>query len=218
MMEDYARISLETHLFFARIMKEHSFFLEAGFLKKDAAWARRAEFFRRQFEELLRQTVRLSNRMISGCVLESGELVTPFTFAAERGTTRLTGIPLDTSITRMQRELRCGRMRNVNRETMRMIQQLNQRALWLLNGLIQFKENTLREVRRCRLFTANYPLLIEHILREARLYRETVNELQQGKDMNFRNLQKTEAFWSRDYDGTRDVYPGTFESGRGGTD
>lgn len=31
-MEDYVRISLETNLFFARIMKEHALFLEAGFL------------------------------------------------------------------------------------------------------------------------------------------------------------------------------------------
>ena len=30
-MNDYAALSLESHLFFARIMKEHSLFLEAGF-------------------------------------------------------------------------------------------------------------------------------------------------------------------------------------------
>lgn len=30
-MNDYVTLSLESHLFFARIMKEHSLFLEAGF-------------------------------------------------------------------------------------------------------------------------------------------------------------------------------------------
>ena len=30
-MKDYVTLSMETHLFFARIMKEHSLFLEAGF-------------------------------------------------------------------------------------------------------------------------------------------------------------------------------------------
>lgn len=32
---DFVRQSLELHLFFARIMKEHSFFIEAGFTPKD---------------------------------------------------------------------------------------------------------------------------------------------------------------------------------------
>ena len=32
---DYVRLSLELHLFFDRIMKEHSFFLETAFMEKD---------------------------------------------------------------------------------------------------------------------------------------------------------------------------------------
>ena len=45
-MEDYVVLSIETHLFFARIMKEHSFFLEAGFPCKEEKWIKRAEWFR----------------------------------------------------------------------------------------------------------------------------------------------------------------------------
>ena len=30
-MRDYVTLSIETHLFFARIMKEHALFLKAGF-------------------------------------------------------------------------------------------------------------------------------------------------------------------------------------------
>ena len=50
------------------------------------------------------------------------------------------------------------------------IRQLNQRVLYLLSGLIMFKKQLLQEVTVCRLYTANYPLLIEHIIREAELY------------------------------------------------
>ena len=32
---DYVRLSLELHLFFDRIMKEHSFFLETAFMEKN---------------------------------------------------------------------------------------------------------------------------------------------------------------------------------------
>lgn len=33
---DYIRLSLELHLFFGRIMKEHSLFLETAFMEKDS--------------------------------------------------------------------------------------------------------------------------------------------------------------------------------------
>lgn len=48
MTENYVSPSLETHLFFARIMKEHSLFLGAGFPCKNNDWFQRAEHFRQQ--------------------------------------------------------------------------------------------------------------------------------------------------------------------------
>lgn len=39
----YVILSLELHLFFARIMKEHSFFLEVGFTPKDTSLANEAD-------------------------------------------------------------------------------------------------------------------------------------------------------------------------------
>lgn len=74
-MENYVVLSLETHLFFARIMKEHSLFLEAGFVCKDKDWAEKADWFRRQFENLLRSVVMLSDRRVGRAVLQSGEVV-----------------------------------------------------------------------------------------------------------------------------------------------
>lgn len=39
--KDYVMQSLELHLFFVRIMKEHSLFLKAGFTPPNAAFAKR---------------------------------------------------------------------------------------------------------------------------------------------------------------------------------
>lgn len=196
-MEDYVRISLETHLFFARIMKEHSLFLQAGFLAMDTPWIQKADFFRNQFEELLRQTVRISNQMVSGCVLQSEELVTPFTLAAEEETSCLGGIPIDSSITRMELALQSGCVRDPNGDTVQRTRRLNERGIRLLEGLIEFKESILREVREGRLFTANYPLLIEHILREARLYRASLIGIMEENFVCFENLLDQEAFWNQ---------------------
>lgn len=196
-MQDYVRISLETNLFFARIMKEHAMFLEAGFLCKDSEWIEKAIFYRKEFEQILKRTVELSNQMIGSCVINSGELVTAFTLAAEHQTSRLTGITIDTQVTQRQRQLQSGWMTRVTQQMIREINNLNEWAINQLDGLIDFKENLLQEVRECRLFTANYPLLIEHITREARLYRDTLNELQGNPRISFRNLQRQENFWNQ---------------------
>lgn len=44
MVQNYITLSLETHLFFARIMKEHALFLEAGFPGKDAEYIKNQVF------------------------------------------------------------------------------------------------------------------------------------------------------------------------------
>ncbi len=195
-MKDYVRVSLETHLFFARIMKEHSLFLQAGFVQKDMDWIRRADFFRRQFEELLKITVQMSNRRVSKFVLDSNELVTKYTIDAEQKTSELSGLPIDRRITAIQREMKCGHDFQVDRDDVQTIHRLNERAVMLLNGLIEFKENVLRNVENCSMFTANYPLLIHHITKEAKLYRETIEGLMKNQKVCYRNLQNQEEFWN----------------------
>ena len=77
------------------------------------------------------------------------------------------------------------------------MRRLNQRVLQLLNGLIMFKKQILREVTLCRLYTVNYPLLVEHIIREAELYRKIITMLEEGKCSSQENIAETERFWNR---------------------
>lgn len=77
------------------------------------------------------------------------------------------------------------------------IKRVNQRVIRLLNGLIQLKENILRDVGLCRLYTFNYPLLVEHILREAKLYREMVMELERRGFLSVKDQRETELFWNQ---------------------
>ncbi len=74
---------------------------------------------------------------------------------------------------------------------------MNRNVLCLLDGLIAFKEKILREVTACSLYTANYPLLIEHILREAKLYRQTITVLEEKGCMPSEELKKSELFWNQ---------------------
>lgn len=197
MIENFITLSLETHLFFARIMKEHSLFLEAGFPCKDNTWIERADFFRQNFEELLGDVLSISDGRINKPILSSNELVTEFTLSAENVTERLSGIPINSDLTRITTRLRANPPMENNRKIWGMVRELNERSLRLLNGLIAFKEDILRAVSAQRLFTTNYPLLIEHILREARLYRTTIINLMQNRPISYQGLWGTEEFWNQ---------------------
>lgn len=188
--------SLELHLFFARIMKEHSLFLESGFTPMDANFAAKADFFKKKFEELLFRAVKLSNGIVSKEALASGEIVTNFTLESEKNTKRLSGINIHTEITKQELCLKAGKDSCIDCCTFRKVEELNKDVLEALNGLIRFKEAVLEKVLSCRLFTFNYPLLIEHILREARLYRTQLLALINNR--NFKaSVRETELFWDR---------------------
>ena len=179
--QDYVVRSLELHLFFARIMKEHAFFLKVGFLPPGAGLAQESEALLRQLEALLARAISLSNLVVRSCVLDSGELFTEFTLRAECQTQQLTGTALNQELTRRVMTLRgrdCGAEVCLSPQLTRQVQQLNRDGLGLVNCLIRLKERTLAALNSCSIATANYPLLIEHILREARLYRTHLMELE----------------------------------------
>lgn len=196
-MKEYVILSLETHLFFGRIMKEHSLFLLAGFPVKEKTFIQRADQFREEFEDGLRRTVKLADGIVSESVLNSGEIVTEFTQRAECRTEDLTGIPIDATITGAEERLRAGKCVMINREMVYHVKMLNRQMLRSLNGLIAFKEEVLREMTRCRLYTTNYPLLIEHILREAKMYRQIVSELEGRGRVSVPDLRNQEIFWNQ---------------------
>ena len=196
LMDRYVTLSLELHLFFARIMKEHALFLEAGFTPANEEFVRKADFYKRGFESVLRRAIGLSHGITDQSVLESGELFTEFTANAERQTQCFTGIPIDRELTAMAARLRCGGPCRVSPVLCRQVKQLNETALRLLDGLIGFKETTLKRVLACRMFTMNYPLLLEHIIREAKLYRTFLWDAERCC-LDGQTMKETEVFWNQ---------------------
>ena len=197
MMENYVTLSIETHLFFARIMKEHALFLEAGFPCKETQWIQRADRLRNEFENLLRQVMQFNCGLMNHEILKSQELVTQFTLQAERRTSQLTGISIDHRITMAEQQLEADCSGNRHKRMIRSIDQLNRKAIHLLDELIGFKESILREVEEGCLFTFNYPLLIQHILREAKLYRSILTDLVEDQRVSYKKIRDQEMFWNQ---------------------
>lgn len=195
---EFIKQSLGLHLFFARIMKEHSFFLEAGFTPKNTNFTQQADAFRREFDRLLGEVISLSNGIVNPEVLQSGEVITPYTLDAEMATSYFTGVQIPTKLTHAEAGLMCGDFTAVNSMLEQKVCRLNQRAMHLIAALIQFKTRILSDVLCCKMFTFNYPLLIVHIRREAKLYLLTVQKLQNRTEINTeREAYEQELFWNR---------------------
>lgn len=195
---DFVRQSLALHLFFGRIMKEHSFFLQLGFMPRDVSYTQQADAFRMSYDELLREAVYLANGVVSPDILQSGEVVTPFTMNAEMVSTFYTGVQIPTGLTQAETELVGGSGMAVSPALEQRVAQLNQRAIELTGSLIQFKATILSNVLSCKMFTVNYPLLIDHIMREARLYLSMLQKLQNREIANLQGQAlEQEAFWNR---------------------
>lgn len=194
----YVTLSLELHLFFGRIMKEHAIFLEAGFTPKNSKFAKEAESFKNHFEKFLLEVVKLADGRIRSSVVESGEFFTEYTANAEKKTQFYTGININSKITSMEENF-SNITKNIDGKTVKSVRQINEKAKKLLKELIEFKEKVLNDVLACKMFTLNYPLFNEHLVHEAKLYLSYVELLEEDNDIDFdcgyKKIMEKELFW-----------------------
>jgi hypothetical protein len=192
--ETYVKQSLELNLFFLRIMKEHSLFLAVSFPPKDQDFIREASEFNSNFNNLLKTAVELA----SGVIDMRDDAVTEYTLDAEEKTYHLTGFRIDTALT--QAELKVPRP-GVNFEPILIekVNNLNNRALSATKNLIRYKTNVLNSMLSCDLFSLNYPLLIEHIRREAILFVDLLTKLQNRMEAEnlYKKALEEEFFWNQ---------------------
>jgi hypothetical protein len=193
---EFITMSLDLNLFFLRIMKEHSFFIEIAFTPKDKQLACEAQKFRINFENLLTEAVNIANGNVSQNAVNSNQFVTQYTLEAERLTNFYTGIPFNAQLTR--KELMLTPTNNGTASIESNITSLNRRAFQLTSFLVKLKERFLEGMLTCKLFTLNYPLLIEHIIREAKLFMIMLNSLnERGRSTQPEEFINLEEFWNR---------------------
>ncbi len=194
---DYVTMSIDLNLFFLRIMKEHSLFLELGFTPRDASMAEEADEFRTAFEELLTDATDLAYGNASADAIQSQQFVTPYTIPAENVTNFYTGVPTNTCLTREESMLAASNGSAPASGMHQAVDMLNRRAYRATAALADFKDRLLTNVRACKMFTMNYPLLIEHILREARFFMNMLATLVSGTSIMLpEDLINQERFWN----------------------
>ncbi len=170
--------------------------MRAGFTPKDTQLISEAERFRVEFERLLSEATDLANGNVSYKAIKSNQFVTQYTADAEKLTSFYTGVPFNLNITRKESMLIPGNGNSPELE--RRVDSLNRRAYQQTSNLANFKERLLHNVSICKVFTFNYPLLIEHILREANLYMKMLESLIDRRSLvDIKDLLQQEVFWNR---------------------
>ena len=104
--KEFIQASLETNLFFQRIMKEHLALIEVNLPSVNASYITESNLLKSSFEDLLGETIIFGNCAIRESVLKSNELVTNYTLRAEEITSTLTGLKINTNITEAELDLR----------------------------------------------------------------------------------------------------------------
>lgn len=194
--DEYIRLSFEINIFFQRIMKEHLFFIETNLQPVATALKNEAIALKQSFETILSQTVYYSKGMISENTIQSNQLVTPFTLQAEEVTAMLTGVSINTKITKSELEITGeSNQTQYNDDLYNTVFFINTKSLDLLRKVVNFQKSLLDMTSNCTIFTTLYPEMLVHVTHEAEYYQELLTIL--CSDMiPEENLCKELDFWN----------------------
>lgn len=195
--KDYIRLSLEVNLFFLRISKEHMIFAAASLSPRDRAVGTKLLKMKDHIEELLSEAVEMSDRLISQEALAADELVTDYTLAAEMKTQFLTGISINTDITRRELEIRAEKKGLRMDELLTEITVLNKNAKLLIKAAIDFLKEMLKNTKQCKAFSYTYPSMQEHVIEESEYYYSLLEKLEK-RDIIYSagEMAEEEAQWN----------------------
>lgn len=125
----------------------------------------------------------------------SNEIVTKNTIDAESKTSNLSGVFIDTDIIRRELALRSGRI-EVTGALLNSVSSINKQTLPAIESLIKFKNDILNSVLSCKMYTTNYPLLIEHIMNEAKMYYTLLSKIESRSSFTRTELYEQELVWN----------------------
>ncbi|MDF2613552.1 MAG: hypothetical protein K0S71_1338 [Clostridia bacterium] len=196
--QQFIHHSLHLNLFFLRIIKEHFIFLEAALFMKNKKLMGEAEFFKNEFERLLKHTIMLAESAMDFKMPNANEFVTKYTLDAEKITQFATGIPIDMSITKMEISLMSEKDSKHHHALLEdHVYKLNDRIIKTVTAVIKVKSQLLEDVLSCKLFVNTYPSLLEHVLEETKHYLDLLSKLQGRIEIHMKqDLMSEENFWN----------------------
>jgi hypothetical protein len=195
--QQYVRHSLEFNLFFLRIAKEHAIFAAASLPPRDRNVAQQLLGVKNAYEALLSRAVAMAPDAVSPEVLTSDEIVTELTLPAEEATQFLTGLPINTDITKRELNLVAKAKMRKDTDLVEAVSELNQEALDLTEKTIAFLSKMLRDILSCKAFSYTYPLMLHHVTEESKFAANMLRKLEQRDSIDsIEELIELELFWT----------------------
>lgn len=168
--------------------------MAVAFLPKDNTFVQEAMAFNQYFNSLLTKATSLA----SGVLSVRNDAVTQFTLEAERATSFVTGVAIDTNLTSYELTLASQPRHYMDTSLINSVNTLNNEAIQATQALINFKTKVINGVLSCRMYTFNYPLLLDHIRREAYFFVDLLSKLQNRINPNaVEEAIRQQIFWNQ---------------------
>jgi len=176
--EEFIARSQRLNLFWMRIMKEHCVFLIAGLPPVNKKYAQAFGRYQNKFDSLLNEVIKITTAGQGEAPwLDSGAFVTEYTLQAEKATSDLTGIPINTALTTMEVKALAGLNNNEKKMSAAKIaalydavKALNAEAAKLTDALADTQQELLDAILKGDAFSGNYPAVYQHMNAEAAEY------------------------------------------------
>ncbi len=173
--EEYVRKSIELHLFFARIIKEHGIILYSAMIENNEN-KEIARQFSEFFAKILSDTLDIANENVSKEWLDSEAFVTNHTLNIESLTEKLGNLTIDKKLTEKALSLTPG-TKLVNQEIISRVTDINKSALQGIGDANQIIKTVFFRMTNNQSFLYNYPELINHYTKEANMYKDEIERL-----------------------------------------
>ncbi|WOC33195.1 MULTISPECIES: DUF2935 domain-containing protein [Caproicibacterium] len=181
--EEYVRASVETSLFWTRIMKEHAIFIISSLPPVERQLAAQGEMYRRRFTNFFREFLLLANGVVPEAMLASEQFCTAYTEQIERLFQRQIGVETNSALTVLECHLMpAGSGTVLHPQLQARVAALNKRIQPQLDAFIAYQTAMLQQRAQCRLYFSLYPSALNHLMNEAKRYREELNFLQSCGD------------------------------------
>ena len=177
--------SLINNLFYMRTLRELCLALELTFYKNNNNLIEVCEGFRKRYEQLEEETIKLANNRIPSQILESNSFITDFTLNSELLTEKLFDVDINTNLTVDEINLVSNNNDlSINDEILTQIRNINTSTIEVTNNFIDFCRYILNSMKTSETFSYSYPLIYEYIINEAGLYVNDMERLQTGTQVD----------------------------------
>lgn len=162
--------SLRDHLYYLRTIRGFCITIELSFYKNNEEYIRIAENFASKCDELGKEAISYTGGLVSKEALDNDIYVTEFSLPCEKLTEKLFGISIDTSFTEDELKLQSGINKNINKELIDNIKDLNERALTFAKNFSTFCVEIRDKIDSNELFSFSYSDFFSYIFDEINTY------------------------------------------------